>query len=210
MDRLRPTIVLADDSSAHQPCPGPASVGYNLAGGGLDAGDVVNSLTIGQELRSGKHSLTDYNFTTSNADLKASETTIYTVASNDTMEIFDYPGVYATGSDGTAVVKLRMQEEEAVHKIGRGTGVCRPFTTGYKFELKDHPLEAMNASYVLTEIQHVATVAGTYRDDAAGTGHRCGPRRVSHSLRDDANRAGKIRRSGERAAECVGDQREQP
>ncbi len=92
------------------------------------------------------------------------------MAANDSMEIFDYPGLHLTGTDGTAVVKVRMQEEEAVHKIGRGTSVCRPFTTGYKFELKDHPLESMNASYLLTEIQHVATVAGTYRDDAAGGG----------------------------------------
>jgi type VI secretion system secreted protein VgrG len=164
------TMILGDSSSVHQPCPGQGSAGFNLASGGLDAGDVVNSLSICQELRSGKHSLTDYNFTTSNADLKATESTIYTVAANDSMEIFDFPGLHLTGSDGTAVVKIRMQEEEAVHKIGRGTSVCRPFITGYKFELKDHPLDAMNASYLLTEIQHVATVAGTYRDDAAGGG----------------------------------------
>ncbi len=163
-------MMLADSSSAHQPCPGQNSAGFNLASGGLDPGDVVNSLSIGQELRSGKHSLTDYNFTTSTTDLKATETTIYSVGGNDSMEIFDFPGLHGTQTDGTAVAKIRMQEEEAAHKIAHGTSVCRPFTTGYKFDLKDHPLEAMNASYVLTEIQHVATVAGTYRDDAAGGG----------------------------------------
>jgi type VI secretion system secreted protein VgrG len=163
-------MMLADSSTAHQPCPGQNSAGFNLASGGLDPGDVVNSLSIGQELRSGKHSLTDYNFTTSNTDLKATETTIYSVGGNDSMEVFDFPGLHGTQTDGTAVAKIRMQEEEAAHKIAHGTSVCRPFTTGYKFDLKDHPLEAMNASYVLTEIQHVATVAGTYRDDAAGGG----------------------------------------
>jgi type VI secretion system secreted protein VgrG len=162
------TMVLADSSSAHQPCPGQNSAGFNLASGGLDPGDVVNSLSIGQELRSGKHSLTDYNFTTSSIDLTASETTIYTVASNDSMEIFDYPGLHGTQTDATAMAELRMQEEEAAHKIAHGTSVCRPFTTGYKFDLNYHPLDAMNATYVLTEIQHVATVAGSYRDDAAG------------------------------------------
>jgi type VI secretion system secreted protein VgrG len=164
------TMMLADSSSAHQPCPGQNSAGFNLASGGLDPGDVVNSLSIGQELRSGKQSITDYNFTTSNTDLGASETTIYSVASNDSMEIFDYPGIHGTQTDGTAVAKIRMQEEEAAHKIAHGTSVCRPFTTGYKFDLNYHPLDAMNATYVLTEIQHVASVAGTYRDDAAGGG----------------------------------------
>jgi type VI secretion system secreted protein VgrG len=161
-------MMLGDSSSAHQPCPGQSSAGYNLATGGLDAGDVVNAWSIGQELRSGKHSLTDYNFTTSTADLSGSESTIYTVADNASMEIFDFPGLHLTSSDGTALAKLRMQEEEAIHKIAHGAGVCRAFTTGYKFDLAEHPLDAMNDTYLLTEIQHVASVAGTYGQEGGG------------------------------------------
>jgi type VI secretion system secreted protein VgrG len=158
------TMMLGDSPSAHQSCPGQGSAGFNLATGGLDAGDVVNSLSIGQELRSGKYSLTDYNFTTSTVDLSSSESTIYTVGGNDSMEIFDYPGLHLTQSDGTDVAKLRMQEEEAVHKIAHGASVCRAFTSGYKFDLHDHPLDDMNATYLLTEIHHLASIAGTYGD----------------------------------------------
>jgi type VI secretion system secreted protein VgrG len=163
------TMMLGDSTSAHQDCPGQANAGFNLAAGGLDAGDVVNAWRIGQELRSGKHSLTDYNFTTSSTDLGASESTIYSVGGNDSMEIFDFPGLHGTQSDGAAMAKLRMQEEEASHKVANGAGVCRAFTTGYKFSLQEHPLDAMNAPYLLTEIQHVASVAGTYRDEAVGS-----------------------------------------
>src|SRR5260370_1963610 len=85
------TMWLGDSSSAHEPCPGMPSAGFNLAGGGLDAGDVVNAWSIGQELRSGKHSITDYNFTNSTSNLEASESTIHSVSGNDSMEIFDYP-----------------------------------------------------------------------------------------------------------------------
>src|SRR5215469_10722449 len=159
------TMMLGDSTSVHQPCPGQKSAGYNLSTGGLDAGDVVNAWSIGQELRSGKHSLTDFNFTTSTTDLGASESTIYTVGGNDSMEVFDFPGLYGAQADGTAMAKLRMQEDEAVHKIAHGAGVCRAFTTGYKFNLKDHPLDAMNTAYLLTEIQHVASVSGTYREE---------------------------------------------
>jgi type VI secretion system secreted protein VgrG len=161
------TMKLGDSSSAHTDCPGQASAGFNLATGGLDAGDVVNSWSIGQELRSGKHSLTDYNFTISSTDLRAAETTIYTVADNSTMEIFDYPGLYLTPSDGTAMAKLRMEEDEAMHKIAHGASVCRAFTSGYKFELADHPLATMNASYLLTAVEHAASVAGTYKEEGA-------------------------------------------
>jgi type VI secretion system secreted protein VgrG len=162
------TMKLGDASSVHNPVPKQASAGFNLASGGLDAGDAVNDLSIGQELRSGKHSLTDYNFTTSTQDLSATEPTIYSVGGNDDMEIFDYPGLYTTPSDGNEVVKIRMQEEEAVHKIIHGSSVCRAFTSGYKFDLEDHPLPALNASYLLTEIQHVASVGGTFGDAGAG------------------------------------------
>lgn len=164
------TMKLGDSSSVHNPCPKQPIAGFNLATGGLDAGDTVNDLSIGQELRSGKHSITDYNFITSTQDLSASESTIYSVGGNDAMEIFDYPGLHTTPSDGTALVRVRMQEEEAIHKIIQGSSVCRAFTSGYKFDLEDHPLSAMNASYLLTEIQHVASVTGTYRDAGAGGG----------------------------------------
>src|SRR5579859_2379756 len=125
------TMMLGDSTSVHQDCSGPgqANAGFNLAAGGLDAGDVVNAWRIGQELRSGKHSLTDYNFTTSSTDLGASESTIYSVGGNDSMEVFDYPGLHGTQSDGTAMAKLRMQEEESSHKVAHGAGVCRAFTT---------------------------------------------------------------------------------
>ena len=165
------TMVLGDSTTAYQPCPNQDSAPFNLATGGLDLGDVVNQWSIGQEMRSGKHSLSDYNFTTSTTDLAAEEPTIYTIGNNDSMEVFDYPGLYPTQSDGTAMVKLRMQEEEATHKIAHGAGVCRPFTSGYKFDLKDHPLDAMNASYLLTEIQHVASVSGTYGEETGGQDH---------------------------------------
>lgn len=162
------TLVLADSSSAHKPCPGQASAPFNLAAGGLDEGDVVNSWSVEQELRSGKHSLTDYNFSTSTADLSASETTIYPAGSNEGMEIFDFPGLHKTKSDGDTFAKLRMQEEEAGHKVAHGSSVCRAFTTGYKFKLQKHPLDAMNGNYILTAIQHIASVGETYRDGEDG------------------------------------------
>ena len=162
------TMVIADSSSIHEPCPGQESAGYNLVGGGLDADDVVNSWNIEQELRTGKYTLTDYNFKTPSASLLASEPTIVSVGGNAGFEIFDHPGEYATRGDGTTFAKLRMQEEEAGHLVAHGSSVCRAFTTGYKFDLADHYQDSMNTSYVLTEIQHIASVGGTYSGSSSG------------------------------------------
>ena len=162
------TMVIADSSSIHEPCPGQESAGYNLMGGGLETDDVVNTWNIEQELRTGKYTLTDYNFKTPSASLLATESTIYSVGGNASFEIFDYPGEYTTRGDGSAFAKLRMQEDEAGHLVAHGSSVCRAFTSGYKFDLADHSQDSMNASYVLTEIQHIASVGETYSGSGGG------------------------------------------
>ena len=162
------TMVIADSSSIHEPCPGQESAGYNLMGGGLETDDVVNTWNIEQELRTGKYTLTDYNFKTPSASLLATESTIYSVGGNASFEIFDYPGEYTTRGDGSAFAKLRMQEDEAGHLVAHGSSVCRAFTSGYKFDLVDHYQDSMNASYVLTEIQHIASVGETYSGSGGG------------------------------------------
>lgn len=163
------TMVITDSSSGLDPCPGQESAAYNLAAGGLDADDVINSWSLEQELRSGKYSLNDYNFKTPSTNLLATEPTIVTVGGNSEFELFDYPGEYDTRGDGTTFAKLRMQEEEAGHLVVHASSVCRAFTTGYKFSLMEHPLQSMNAEYILTEIRHIASVAGTYSGGDEGT-----------------------------------------
>jgi type VI secretion system secreted protein VgrG len=177
-------MVIADSASAHEPCPGQKSAGYNLVSGGVDELDVIHSWNLEQELRSGKYTLTDYNFKTPSANLKATEPSVVSVGGNSGFELFDYPGEYQTRGDGTALAKIRMQEEEASHLVANGSSVCRAFTTGYKFTLEDHYQETMNVSYVLTEVQHIASVEDTYAMNSGGGGEsysnqfRCIPETV--------------------------------
>lgn len=156
------TMVIADSSSIHEACPGQASAGYNPVSGGLDTEDVITAWDIEQVLMSGKYSLTDYNFKTPATSLLVTEPTIDIVGGNSDFELFDFPGEYGVRADGTALAKLRMQEQEAVHLLARGSSTCRAFTTGYKFDLAEHFTDSMNTSYVLTEIQHSASVGSTY------------------------------------------------
>lgn len=162
------TMVLADSASAHQACPGQSSAHYNVTSGDLDAEDVVTSWHVEQELRTGKYSLTDYNFETPSANLMSNEPTVVEVGGNTKFEIYDYPGEYINQSQGGKLTKVRMQEEEASHVVATGSSVCRAFTSGYKFDLKDHYRDDVNASYVLTEVQHVASMGGSYSHDNTG------------------------------------------
>ncbi len=156
------TLVLADSESVHQPCPKQATAHYNLNAGSRDVEDVVTGWQMEQELRTGKYSLTDYNFETPSANLFANEPTVVTVGGNSKFEIYDYPGEYLNRSQGKTLAGVRMQEEEASHLVVSGSSGCRAFTSGYKFTLEDHYRKDMNDSYVLTEVQHVASVGSSY------------------------------------------------
>jgi type VI secretion system secreted protein VgrG len=169
-DNGKHTLVLADAASAHQPCSGQPTAQYNLTTGDLHMDDVVTGWHMEQELRTGKYSLTDYNFETPSASLLANEPTIVSVNGNSKFEFYDYPGEYLNKSQGDSLVKIRMQEEEATHLVGTGSSVCRAFTSGYKFELQDYYRDDMNDTYVLTEVQHVASEGESYTAGDAGAG----------------------------------------
>jgi type VI secretion system secreted protein VgrG len=157
------TMVIADSSSAYEDCwPDNSSFGFDLAAGGLDSDDVVTAWSTEVQLKSGTCTLADYNFQTPAASLVNQDPTLYAIGGNSGFELFDYPGLYINNSDGKTMAKLRMEEVEAGHLIGRGSGVCRAFTSGTKFTLTAHPQEVLNGVYLITEVQHSASVAGDY------------------------------------------------
>ena len=158
-------LVLGDAPSAHQNCPVQSSVRY-LPSSARHVDEVVTSFQVEQELRAGRYTLRDYNFETPSANLQATDPTIYSVADNADYEIYDYPGIYGAVADGNALAKIRMQEEEAAHEVASGSSTCRTLAAGFNFDLEDFDRDDMNKSYLLTEVQHVASNAGTYYSGA--------------------------------------------
>jgi type VI secretion system secreted protein VgrG len=166
------TLVLGDSPTAHQSCPHQETAQYNASVGDIDVDDIVTGWHMEQELRTGKYSLTDYNFETPSTSLLSSDPTVFSVDGNGKYEIYDYPGDYLTKSQGDATTKLRMQEEETPHLVISGSSSCRAFTSGYKFTLQDHYRKDMNTEYILTEVQHVASAGGNYTIDDAAPGEQ--------------------------------------
>ena len=151
----RHTLVLADSSTIHSPCPGQSTIRYTTHSGGPQK-DVITGWQLEQELRAGKYSHQDYNFETRGTNLTALEPTVYDVGENSKFEIYEYPGEHLTKDSGQSLAKIRMQEVEAGHLVAQGTSQCRMLISGYKFTLEDHPRQDMNSDYILTEIHHTA------------------------------------------------------
>ncbi|MGA2982351.1 MAG: type VI secretion system tip protein TssI/VgrG [Terriglobia bacterium] len=164
------TMVLADAPTAFVNCPDVSTASYNT-GGGVDNQDVVSSWHIEQELRTGKYTLTDYNFTTPSTSLLADSPTVVDLDASKSLELFDYPGPHETIDQGTAVAKLRIEEEEASYMVANGSSTCRWFVSGYQYTLENHDRSDQNTTYILTEVQHVASAGATYTSGTTDTEH---------------------------------------
>jgi type VI secretion system secreted protein VgrG len=159
------TMVLADQSNNLPPCKG-SPLSYNIEVGGLEDPQMVNNWHIGQELRTGKYTVTDYNFTTPSTSLLTSDPTVVSLSASQKLELFDYPGLHTTTDQGDVVAKVHMQEEEASYMVVSGAGNCRGMVPGYSFQLKNHYRGDQNTNYMATEVRHFASAGQSY---SAGT-----------------------------------------
>ena len=179
------TMVLADQSSTLPKCPS-SPISYDTEVGGLDDPEVINNWHVGQEVRTGKYTVTDYNFTTPSTSLLANDPTVVGLAASRPLELFDYPGLYTTKDEGDTVAKVRMQEEEAAYMVVSGAGTCRGLMSGYSFELKNHYRSDQNTNYVATEVRHFAsagqsyTTAGTTEQETYSNNFTCIPASVTY------------------------------
>jgi type VI secretion system secreted protein VgrG len=163
-------LIFADKPQVHKNCPGQHKVRFNYTPGTTVLHeDIIESWGAEQELRPGKYALTDYNFQTPNTSLMANVQTIDELGGNTKYEIYDYPGIHTKKSEGDTVSKLRMEEEESLHHVITGSGSCRSFATGYKFNLDEHSRKDQNGDYLLTEVTHSASIGDAYHGTGAGS-----------------------------------------
>jgi type VI secretion system secreted protein VgrG len=177
-------MVLANTPQSHPDLTDPSKIIFEGVAGGVRDEMRVISWGKAQELRSGKYTLWDHSFELPHKHLEADKQIADSiqvgqvnhklkVASNDKLEIYDFPGEYAqrfdginpSGGDRTAdlqkifednkrTVAIRMEQETLPGLLIQGTGYCRHFMSGYKFTLDRH--FNANGPYVITAVTHVA------------------------------------------------------
>jgi len=159
-------LVLANRSNEFKPSPLHKEVSYKSVIGEKRNEDVINDWFKSQEVRPGQWTMTDYNFQQPTLDLTA------TVIGMDErkLEIYDYPGEYREKGQGERYAGIRMEEEQTPMIVISGAGACAGFTSGYRFDLRDHYRRDFNKSYVLTSVSHSADQGTDYRSSAEHAG----------------------------------------
>ena len=186
-------MVLANTTQAHPRLPIRDEIEFELSEVGNREDDRITSWEKIQELRSGKVTLWDHSFELPHKHLEAEQVVQESVAvgtvehrlkvaSNDKLEIYDYPGEYAQRFDGVnpaggdraadlqhvfsdnaRTAAIRIQEETSAGLSIRGSSYCRYLVSGHKFTLANH-FDA-DGTYVVSGVTHAARLGGDYRSD---------------------------------------------
>lgn len=186
------TMVVANAPGGHVVIPGESKVIYDDQSGDVRDEGHVFRWTKTQELRAGKSTLWDYSFEMPDKHLEASQQIqasaqvgtqahSLTPGTSAQLELYDYPGAYAQRFDGVdpggaeqasqlskifqdnvRTVGIRMQQEAAQALVISGEATCRQFASGHKFSLTRHA--HANGDYVLTRVEHFASLRGSYVD----------------------------------------------
>jgi len=160
-DATRHTLVLANSPSAHRPCPGQPEATCDFTSGAAARPDVVTAWQVEHEIRSGKCTLSDFNFETPSTSLAVGVARAGG-GPGARFELYDYPGEYLTRVQGERLARLRIEREEASSQVASGAGTCRALIAGFRFDLRGHDRSDLDTSYVLVEVRHSASAGSSY------------------------------------------------
>ena len=161
------TLVMADQTGAYKDCP-EKEVDYPAYLGEDAITDHITGWEHRYEFHSGKCAQTDYNFKTPSTSLMTDVGSVVQVSGIDKYEVYDFPGEYASKSEGDAEVRLRMEEVEVEHDVANGASLCKTFTPGGKFKITGARAGAdENKIFAITSISHSATEPMAYETGAA-------------------------------------------
>ena len=144
-------LVLSDAPGSHSPGKGCETVIFRPEEGGVRDDEYIHDFRMEQEVQPGAYSLSDFNFERPRTSLFA-RSQIANSHDQSKHEIFDYPGEYELQSEGTDYSKIRIEELQTQHLIGRGQTTVRGLCAGNTFKLKDFPRADWNKSYLLTSV----------------------------------------------------------
>lgn len=168
-------MIFANTAESHSDTPSKSSIPFYIdpTRSSEDLISTILSFNPETSVKSGKVTVWDYNFQLPKKKLDFQQQSIFSIADNQKLEIYDYPGGYARrfdgidrggGESGSELQKADSEKENAarflmdmldsgVHKFF-GSSDCASLTAGYKFQLKEHPISSLNCDYVITSISH--------------------------------------------------------
>ena len=150
-DKDKHKLYLVDKQNAYEYCD-EKEVTYSK---GNQNNTQINQWDHCYEFRKGEWSINDYNFDEPKKNLVVSSKTKNKFSQVKNFKNYEFPSMYDT-KDGEALVKIRMEAEEAAIDTVEATSDCSSFYAGGKFKLTKHAAKGEKDDYVITGIHHRA------------------------------------------------------
>jgi type VI secretion system secreted protein VgrG len=177
-------IIFANSRTPYADCPLAHKVKYYPATHQNEESytSLLSDFSATATMVPGLHTYWDYDFRTYKAHQISSQSSSSPFGKN-AFEIYTYPAgedgyvkdttkVLTTPDHGTGFLTAQAGAADASSEIFRGESTARSFCCGYTFEVTDHPRDAWNRTFLLTEVSHHADQVPSYRSQpAAGTGY---------------------------------------
>ncbi len=159
-------LVIGDAKSAQSPITGDPTVTFRPESGALgDTHEHVTRLAFGEELRTGKVVLRDYNFKMPSVSMEGESA----AERDDDLEVYDFPAKFDDPGVGKALAQRWLEARQATKKSGQGSSTCMRFMPGHTFLLGDNAdndiRDDLNIEYLLTRVRH----RGAEPDQAAAS-----------------------------------------
>ena len=158
---------------AHEPYPKYKEIPFRPTREKAAPTGYISDWTIEKSIQPGMFTHTDYNFKQPRTPLLEDPfawpfSPIQREHKHADFEMFDYPGEFDLTPEGEQYAKIRIQELQAAHEIGSGSGDTRGIAAGYKFTMKNNLRADQNdREYLVTSSSYKAATA-EYKTGVAG------------------------------------------
>jgi type VI secretion system secreted protein VgrG len=145
------TMILADSNSAHTPCPNKSSVEFDRA--------AQENVPIHKVLQASyQATMVTSDFQHVDFDYKKPSTQLMSSATGapdgSFGQVYEFPGDFLVNDSGDTLANIHLQEAEALRVTLSGKSTAPFFIPGYKFTMKKHPRDDLNATYILHSVTH--------------------------------------------------------
>lgn len=175
-------LILANSDASHRDAPTKHQIPYWKDTSELeDWVGKIQSWRFDNKLLTGRYTMRDYNFQLPLNMLEVEQLSRFNIGSNQSHEVFDFPGGYAKRFDGIDLggneqsaklqkvfddrrrtSKIRQEEIDVSYKTIEATSDCCSITAGYRFKLTQHPHKENNRNHVIVSAQTEATQSPIY------------------------------------------------
>jgi len=114
----------------------------------------IDRFALQQNVHSGRFVTSSFNFEDPGDDFEVGSDTIITGSKRTGLEAYHFSGRYTTETDGKTMSERRMQAIESAAFRANGESSIPWMRAGMLFSLEDHPIESLNAGYLLTGVEH--------------------------------------------------------